>query len=107
MEGQQLSSVCVCVCVCVHFIYSRDVFCSTVATCTIMYVIMRGGAWVGGASEAVNIVKCLLLETTSVLVEAGYIRITAGWVWRDHWSPPWYVPCQPRQIFGRLKSLLI
>ena len=43
--------------------YSRDVFCSTVATCTIMYVIMRGGACVGRASEAVNIVKCLLLET--------------------------------------------
>ena len=35
---------------------------------------MRGGAW---ASEAVNIVKCLLLETATVLVEAGYIRITA------------------------------
>ena len=46
--------------VCVHFIYTRDVFCSTVATCTIMYIIMRGGAWVGRASEAVNIVKCLL-----------------------------------------------
>ena len=31
----------------------------------------------GGASEAVNIVKCLLLETTTVVVEAGYIvRIT-------------------------------
>ena len=53
-----------CVCVCVHFIYTRDMFCSTVATCTIMYIIMRGGAWVVGASETVNIVKCLLLETT-------------------------------------------
>ena len=49
-------------------------FCSTVATCTIMYVIMRGGAWVGRASETVNIVKCLPLDATTVLVEAGYIR---------------------------------
>ena len=40
-----------CECVCVHFIYSRNVFYSTVATCTIMYIIMRSGAWVGGGAS--------------------------------------------------------
>ena len=67
--------------------------------------IMRGGAWVGGASEAVNIVKCLLLKTRTDLVEAGYIRITAShYVRITAWQ---YLITHRSQILGRLKSLLI
>ena len=87
----------VCVCVCTHFIYSRDVFCSTVATCTIMYIIMRGGAWVGRASETVNIVKCVLIGNHTILVEAGYIMITLQS----------FHGLGGILVYGRLKSLLI
>ena len=40
-----------------------------------------------GFSTLVLFIKCLLLKTRTDLVEAGYIRITAGWVCK---GPPWH-----------------
>ena len=53
------------------------------------------------ASEAVNIVKCLLIGNHTVLVEAGYIRITVVPLPGDRYT------YTRSTIFGRLKSLLI